>query len=331
MYIEIVYYFLIALIVLYLTTKFSYRLNLVDQPNKRKIHKKPTAFTGGIAICFCFLIFLQLTDIFDKNLASILSFGFLISLIGLIDDKYSLNVGGKLSLQIIPIVYLIVFENLSLSSIGDYNYFSLELGSFKIPFTLLCVLFLTNSFNYFDGLDGTLSFTLFSVLLILYFLISNETIHIYLLIIFIPLFLFLLFNFSLFKLPKLFLGDSGSLMLGFIISFLLIYLAKEKYVHPILLGWTVVIFVYEFLAINLIRIEKNQNIFKAGKDHLHHIFFYQTKSLFLTNFFITTLNIILFLIGYLSFIFLNKTISFIFFILLFIIYLFLRKSFFYQK
>ena len=196
---------------------------------------------------------------------------------------------------------------------------------------MLCVLFLTNSFNYFDGLDGTLSFTLFSVLLILYFLISNETIHIYLLIIFIPLFLFLLFNFSLFKLPKLFLGDSGSLMLGFIISFLLIYLANEKYVHPILLGWAVVIFVYEFLAINLIRIHKNQNIFKAGNDHLHHILFYQTKSLFLTNFFISTLNIILFFIGYLSFIFLNKTISFILFILLFSIYFFLRRSFFYKK
>ena len=331
MYIDIVYYFLIVLIVLYLSTKLSYRLNLLDQPNIRKIHKKPTAFTGGIAICFCFLIFLQLTDIFDKSLASILSFAFLISLIGLIDDKYSLNVGGKLSLQIIPIIYLIVFENLSLTSVGDYNYFSLELGSFKIPFTLLCVLFLTNSFNYFDGLDGTLSFTLLSVILILYFLIPIEIIHIYLLIIFIPIFLFLLFNFSLFKLPKLFLGDSGSLMFGFIISFLLIYLANEKYVHPILLGWTVVIFVYEFLAINLIRIHKNQNIFKAGNDHLHHILFYQTKSLFLTNFFITTLNIILFFIGYLSFIFLNKMLSFILFILLFGIYFFLRRSFLYKK
>ena len=148
----------------------------------------------------------------------------MVSLIGLLDDKYSLNVGGKLSLQIIPIVYLIIFENLSLTSIGDYNYFNLELGNFKIPFTLLCVLFLTNSFNYFDGLDGTLSFALFSVLLILYFLIPNEIIHVYLITIFMPLVLFLFFNFSLFKLPKLFLGDSGSLLLGFVISFLLIYL-----------------------------------------------------------------------------------------------------------
>ena len=327
MYIYFGYYFLTILVVLYLFTKLSYRLNLVDQPNRRKIHKKPTAFTGGIAICFCFLIFLQLTNIFDKSLASILAFGFLVSLIGLLDDKYSLNVGGKLSLQIIPIVYLIIFENLSLTSIGDYNYFNLELGNFKIPFTLLCVLFLTNSFNYFDGLDGTLSFALFSVLLILYFLIPNEIIHVYLITIFMPLVLFLFFNFSLFKLPKLFLGDSGSLLLGFVISFLLIYLSNEKYVHPILLGWSVVIFVYEFLSINIIRIKNNQNIFKAGNDHLHHILFYKTKSLFLTNFFITLSNIIIFLIGYLSFHLLNETASILFFILLFIIYFYWRNSY----
>ena len=78
---------------------------------------------------------------------------------GLIDDKYNLNTGGKLSLQVIPIFYLIVFENLKLTQIGDYEYFKLSLGSFSIPFTLLCVLLLINSFNYFDGIDGSLSFS----------------------------------------------------------------------------------------------------------------------------------------------------------------------------
>ena len=74
---------------------------------------------------------------------------FLVSIIGFIDDKTSLNVGGKLSLQIIPIFYLIIFENITLNHIGDYDYIKLELGAFKVPFTLMCVLFLINSFNYF--------------------------------------------------------------------------------------------------------------------------------------------------------------------------------------
>ena len=53
------------------------------------------------------------------------------------DDKYNLNVGGKLSLQIIPILYLIIFENLFLTNLGEYNYFKLTLGAFSIPFTLI--------------------------------------------------------------------------------------------------------------------------------------------------------------------------------------------------
>ena len=78
---------------------------------------------------------------------------------GLIDDRYNLNTGDKLSLQIIPIFYLIFFENFSLQEIGIYGLFDLDLGVFSIPFTFLSVLFLINAFNYFDGIDGTLSFT----------------------------------------------------------------------------------------------------------------------------------------------------------------------------
>jgi UDP-GlcNAc:undecaprenyl-phosphate GlcNAc-1-phosphate transferase len=328
MYENIFYDFLGAFALIFFCAKLSYKFNLIDQPNERKIHKTPVAFTGGIAISLCLIFYLQKIEVFDESLAHILSFSFLISCIGAIDDKLNLNVGGKLSLQIIPIIYLILFKNLALTSVGNYNYFELELGSFVFPFTLLCVLFLINSFNYFDGLDGTLVFTTISVLLILYFLVSDKVIHIFLIIIFIPLIAFLFFNFSLFKLPKLFLGDSGSLMLGFVISFLLIYLANEKYVHPILLAWSVVIYVYEFLSINLMRIKKKNSLFKAGKDHIHHLLFYKSKSLLFTNLFLTFVNIIMFSIGYLSFIFLNEFTSLILFIILFIIYLSLRSFFF---
>ena len=88
---------------------------------------------------------------------------------GLIDDKYNLNVGGKLSLQVIPIFYLVVFESLFLTNIGDYDYFKLELGTINIPFTLINVLFLINAFNYFDGIDGILGSVTISVLCILFF------------------------------------------------------------------------------------------------------------------------------------------------------------------
>jgi UDP-GlcNAc:undecaprenyl-phosphate GlcNAc-1-phosphate transferase len=326
MYNEILIYSLLSFFLLFICAKISYKLNLIDLPSKRKIHINPTANTGGFAIIISLLFALQALDVFDKILGLILSIGFLISIVGLIDDKFHLNTGGKLSLQIIPIFYLIVFENLTLNNIGAYNHFILEVGSFAVPFTLLCVLFLTNAFNYFDGMDGTLSFTTISVLVILYFLVPDKNFQLFLIMILMPIIIFLCFNFSFLGLPKLFLGDSGSLLLGFMISFILIYLANQKFIHPLLLAWSISIFVYEFLSINIIRLKNKQNPFKAGTDHLHHRLFEKNKSIFLTNFLITLFNIILFLIGYLSFLFINELVSLILFVGFFIIFLILRNN-----
>ena len=92
-----------------MTAKLSYKLRLVDLPTKRKIHSKATAYTGGFALSVIFILSILILDISDNVLNLILSIGFLISIVGLIDDKYNLNVGGKLSLQVIPIFYLVVF------------------------------------------------------------------------------------------------------------------------------------------------------------------------------------------------------------------------------
>jgi len=268
-----------------------------------------------------------LFDFSSEKLNLILSIAFLIGIVGFVDDKYNLNVGGKLSLQVIPIIYLIIIENLNLNHMGNYNYFKLELNSFSIPFTLLAILFLINSFNYFDGLDGVLSFLTISTLGILFFLTPNENIKLFLIIILIPILIFLCFNFSIFKLPKLFLGDSGSLLLGFIIAFTLIYLSIQKIIHPILLAFSISIFVYEFLSVNLIRLKNKKNIFSAGQDHLHHLFFKNTKSIFKTNLFISLANIICFIIGYISFLLISPLASLILFIILFIIFFILRNMY----
>ena len=325
-----VIYSLISFILFFLFAKISYRLNFVDIPNKRKIHSKPTAYTGGIIISIIFLISLELFDLFNfsnKSINLVIAIAFLISLVGLIDDRFNLNAGGKLSLQTIPIFYLVVFENLALHNIGDYNFFKLNLGAFVIPFTIISVLFLINAFNYFDGIDGNLSFLTISILFILYFLVPDKNFKLFLIIILLPITIFLFFNFSIFNFPKLFLGDSGSLYLGFIISFILIHLSQQNFVHPILLAWSISIIVYEFLSINLIRLINNQDPFKAGLDHMHHILYKKTNSVLITNFYIIILNMILFIIGYLSFFKINSLTSLALFAFLFIPFFILRNKF----
>lgn len=328
----IIIYSLISFALFFLCSKISYKLNFVDLPNKRKIHSKATAFTGGIIISLILLISLKLFETYfyfylNRNLNLIFSIAFLISLVGLVDDKFNLNAGGKLSLQIIPIFYLVVFENLALFNIGNYTYFTLELGAFVVPFTLISVLFLINSFNYFDGLDGTLSLICISIIIILFFLISDQNLKIFLLIFLIPIIIFLLFNFSFLKLPKLFLGDNGSLLLGFIFSFFLIYLSNNQIVHPILLAWSISIFVYEFISINIIRLKNNMNPLKAGQDHLHHLIFRKYNSVFITNLILILINLALFIFGYLTFSIFGDLFSLFLFIVLFFIFLIFRNKY----
>jgi UDP-GlcNAc:undecaprenyl-phosphate GlcNAc-1-phosphate transferase len=114
---SIIIYSLICFLIFFLIAKISYKLNLVDIPNKRKIHTKATAYTGGFALGIILILSILICNIPINSLNMILSIGFLISLVGLIDDKMTLNVGGKLSLQIIPILYLIIFDNLYLAQI----------------------------------------------------------------------------------------------------------------------------------------------------------------------------------------------------------------------
>ena len=140
-----------------------------------------------------------------------------------------------------------------------------------------------------------------------------------------------MFNFSVFNLPKLFLGDSGSLFLGFLIGFTLIFFANQRIAHPIILAWSIAIFVYEFISINLIRLINKKNIFEAGQDHLHHILFKKNKSILLTNFLIVCSNLLFFTIGYVSFKFINPLISLVLFISCFIIFFIFRNDNFYKK
>jgi UDP-GlcNAc:undecaprenyl-phosphate GlcNAc-1-phosphate transferase len=129
----------------------------------------------------------------------------------------------------------------------------------------------------------------------------------------------------------MFLGDSGSLLIGFIISFILIYSAQQNLIHPILVAWSVTIFAFEFISLNIIRARSKKDIFEPNQDHLHHVIFIRTKSIFLTNFFISSTNIILFLLGYYIFLLISPLFSLILYVFFFLIFFILRIKFSVEK
>lgn len=327
----IIVYSILVFLLLYFVAILSIKYNLLDTPNKRKIHNYNVPYTGGLAISLALLCSQKIFDINLIELNLILSMSLLMMVVGLLDDKFQLNTGNKIILQIFPIFYLVVTQNINLTYLGNYNFFELKLQSFAIPFSFACILLLINSFNYFDGIDGSLSFSTLSTLSILFFLTQNKEIELFLIIFSLSIIVFLFFNFSVFKLPKLFLGDSGSLSLGFIVSFILIYFANQEIAHPIILAWSVSIFVFEFLSLNIQRIKKKKSIFKPGQDHFHHLLFYKSKSIIKTNLIIFFINITMFIFGYLTFTYISSFSSLIMFIVFFFIFFYLRNFLFKYK
>jgi UDP-N-acetylmuramyl pentapeptide phosphotransferase/UDP-N-acetylglucosamine-1-phosphate transferase len=128
---------------------------------------------------------------------------------------------------------------------------------------------------------------------------------------------------------KIFLGDSGSNLLGFICGFNAIYLYELKNIHPSIIIWPLAYVVYEFLSVNIIRILYNREIFKAGSDHLH----YEIKELLASKsnntplFLIIVVNIFFSIIGINLYYNFKPDISILLFITLFFVYLAMRFYF----
>ena len=323
---NIIKLFIFQICISFLIIYISNRLKLLDIPNYRKIHSKPVPFTGGLSLGLSFLFIVFITDISDEYLNLILSYSILICLSGLIDDKYQVNPGTKIILQFIPIFFLID-NGLILKSIGNYNYFGeLSIGSFDKIFTLFCCMLLINAFNYSDGLDGLLGSI--SIIIILNFIAFDFIFHKNFVELFyfilISLVIFIFFNFGILK-NKFFLGDSGSNLLGYIFAFFAIYLFTFQDIHPTLIIWPLAYIVFEFLSVNMIRILKNNSIFKPGNDHLHYeLLKINNVSKLKVLTIICVLNIIFSITGILLNKLLNPDFSLMIYIFVFILYFSIR-------
>ena len=315
--------------------KLAHTFNFLDYPNQRKIHSQPTPYVGGLVISFIYIIIILL-DISKFELFNlILIFSAVISIVGLIDDKFDINPFLKIILQSVPI-YFLISKGLYLTDLGNYENFGIiSLGQYGQIFTLLCSLLLINAFNYSDGIDGLLG-TLFiniflSFLLFSFFYEKFDELKLLFYLI-LPLFIFLLFNFSAFNLPKIFLGDSGSNLLGFITGFVMIYLYKVSFISPSILIWPVALIIYEFLSTNIARIIKGKNLFHSGNDHLH----YQIKKIYNLNILqinivINTISFSMTFLGVIVNYFFGSTFSLILFIILFFVYIKIKKSYLEEK
>ena len=314
--------------IIYIVSKLSYKFNLLDKPNKRKIHKISTPYTGGIALTFIFFFIIYYFEFDHILLNNILIYGSFIALGGFIDDKYNLSAGSKILFQLFPIIML-MNEGLYLSEINLGKVGIMELGSFSKVFTCICCLYIINSLNYSDGIDGFASVITLSCLINLFLIVDkfNYNFEYFLFYISIVLLIFLAFNLNLLKLPKIFLGDCGSLLLGYIIAFIVIFTNVILNVNAFALIWVFPLLVYEFLSTNLARLINKRDTFKPGRDHIHYYLLKILKKKNLVNIFGLSFNLAVGIVGYNIYLVSNELFSLIIFIILFLLYFFVRENF----
>ena len=278
---------ILHLVLLNKSRKIANYINLNDEPdNIRKFQIKPTPLIGGIIIClilFLNLFFLRIYDInFYKN--EFIFFLPLITIIGLIDDKYDLSANLKFLITIIFFILFFYFnKSLTINEFrfSSFSYIQYIYEIISIPLTILCCLLLTNSINMIDGKNGLCS----SIqLVILFFLalyimkqsyiesgqinLKNEK------LILIFLYSFFLTIFLFFNLKGLiFLGDAGA-YLG---SFIIIYLILDIYSNnSLVLKCEQIFFLLilpgiDMLRVFILRLFKKKNPFKADAEHLHNL------------------------------------------------------------
>ena len=222
---------LMTLILTPFVIRFAKFIGAIDKPDERKIHKKPIPRMGGLAPFVSFI--LTITVIYflfpsSKMAAYMNSVNwvmsalslFIILFLGICDDVWVLKPGPKFFIQLLAgsLVYIAGFRFSSFNLPFSSNI--IELGYFSYPLTVLWVIGITNAFNLIDGLDGLASgIATISCLTVASIAILHRDVTITIISVALAgsLIGFLKYNFNP---ARIFLGDSGSLFLGFILAFL---------------------------------------------------------------------------------------------------------------
>jgi len=275
--------FLICYLLVPIVRRLGFKIKIVDLPNYRKIHKDPTPCTGGIAIYTAFfvtigifLFFIPLMDLFEiKKLGGLFIASTLLFLLGIYDDKRQIKsihkFIGQLVIILIAFSFNLKINSFSFSPLGiDF----IQLGWIAFPITLFWFLGFINAINLIDGLDGLaggivfiISFTLFIIAVS----VGDITLGILSASLAGVTLAFLRFNFVE---EKIFLGDNGSMFLGFLIATLPIigavpYKSATMGVFLITLVCSGVP-IYDTASVIILRLKSKKSIFEADQNHIHH-------------------------------------------------------------
>ena len=270
--------FLSSTIVLLIMKKMSKKLGLLDAPRQHKKHYGEIPLVGGISIFSGILVGRVLFAEDFSNLDFFFVAASIIFITGLLDDRFDLAVMPRFILQVLTVSIMVFDPGSMLTSLGNiFGDNSVDLKMLSLPVTIIAVVGVINALNMVDGIDGlaaSLSLVTLGAIAILSFEASRSQPIV--LALFISIIPYLLFNLGLFgKSNKIFLGDSGSMLIGLILAWLLITLSQgdesKRLFAPVTALWIFAIPLVDTVSIMIRRIIKKQSPFYPDREHLHHI------------------------------------------------------------
>ncbi|MDX5345734.1 MAG: undecaprenyl/decaprenyl-phosphate alpha-N-acetylglucosaminyl 1-phosphate transferase [Hymenobacteraceae bacterium] len=249
--------------------------NILDQPNRRTVHENLTPRLGGVAVFAGFMSALTIFADLDNGVQQVLAGCIILFFIGLKDDLVNISAFKKFIVQLLATGIVMFMADIRISSFqGVLGVYELPIGM-SYAFTFLVIIGITNAINLIDGLDGlagTIVLIIAATFGAYFFFYGGSAYGNYAqvaLCLIGGLLGFLRYNFHK---ATIFMGDTGSLVCGFIVSILAIQFIEMQAVPAapsVALG---VLFVplFDTIRVSLIRVMKGMSPFAPDKNHIHH-------------------------------------------------------------
>ena len=271
--------FIIACLITPYVMKLAYFTNAVDQPNKRKVHSRIIPRMGGLAIYVAFLLGYMIFKVkgyaIDQDEIAFIDAYFIASFLivatGMLDDMFELPAKPKALVQLVAALIMVLYGNFMIDKIYLPFLPVIDLGWIGGIVTVIWIVGITNSINLIDGLDGlssgisAISFGTMAILaayqgeafvVMMSCLLLGSTLG------------FLIHNFHP---AKIFMGDTGSLFLGFSVSVLSLLGYKNaafvSFIIPIVM---LSVPIFDTIWAIIRRILNGQSPFKPDRGHVHH-------------------------------------------------------------
>lgn len=257
------------------------KVGLMDLPGGRKQHIGKIPLVGGLSMLIAFLFTALFLPLPLSPYKSLFGCMMLITFLGLADDLHELTPRLRLIGQMIIVLVAIFWGHIELKNLGNLLFFgNIQLHTLPaIIFTILAWLSFTNASNMQDGLDGlagTVNMVQIAALLLVAFLAKAESDTILLTTFLSTLWVFLFFNFPLPKnkrTAQIFMGDAGSLLLGFFTAWFAIRFSQYggNFPPPVTYLWITAVPLFDFFAVTIGRLRQRCSPMKGDRQHLHHL------------------------------------------------------------